>query len=403
MSKLRRAIQTEDEDLVAQLLDEKQVVTVDARGRGILHEAIEVGNLNILQMLTECSQVDPNTPDRVSGWSPLVHAVVVGNDISLLRPLIDAKVNLESKNAENGYTALHFAAKLNKVDCVKALITAGSNIDAIADKLSETPLVSALLSSSIDAASILIQSGASLTHKTNQGSTPLHIAIEQELPNTAVEMFEHIRSPGNTAVDENSFLDKDGNSPLHIAYEMGLTTLIPKLIAVGFSTDRRNNLGQLPLEVYETMQRLENEEKANKQQEKEANTLRKRKEAEETMRSTEIGAFCQTYGLPTEVLTLLYNKKHRYVDEDFLTLNEHRLTKYGLDEQKRKDFFQAVSTYKREVATSRAKALAIHHRDVKRRQKQVILGVCVTISLLFLGIFFFFRHMESASVRSEGD
>ena len=83
--------------------------------------------------------------------SPLCKAVATGN-IDEVNKLIKAgaKVNVKS----NGMLPIHYAAKFNRVEIIKALITAGSEIHSTCD-LGYTPLGHAEKSNAKEAAQFL--------------------------------------------------------------------------------------------------------------------------------------------------------------------------------------------------------------------------------------------------------
>ena len=63
--------------------------------------------------------------------SPLCKAVVTGNTEEVNR-LIKAGADVNAKS--NGMQPIHYAAKYNRVDLIKVLITAGSEIHSTCDK-----------------------------------------------------------------------------------------------------------------------------------------------------------------------------------------------------------------------------------------------------------------------------
>ncbi|MDT0559330.1 ankyrin repeat domain-containing protein [Ichthyenterobacterium sp. W332] len=63
--------------------------------------------------------------------SPLCKAVATGN-IKLVKTLIKQGVDVNTKS--NGMLPIHYAAKFNRVDIIKELITAGSEIHSLCDK-----------------------------------------------------------------------------------------------------------------------------------------------------------------------------------------------------------------------------------------------------------------------------
>jgi hypothetical protein len=79
-----------------------------------------------------------------------------------LRRLIDGGADLNSRDDQDGWTALHWVASLGSVEAVRALLDAGAEIDAM-DGNGYTPLfVATLMRRGRDAAKELILRGANL-------------------------------------------------------------------------------------------------------------------------------------------------------------------------------------------------------------------------------------------------
>jgi FOG: Ankyrin repeat len=76
-----------------------------------------------------------------------------------------------------GLSALHYAAREGCIDCVRALIEAGADID-IGDPWDVTPLLLALFNMNFDTAAVLIEAGADVHRWDWWGRTPLYAAID---------------------------------------------------------------------------------------------------------------------------------------------------------------------------------------------------------------------------------
>ncbi len=83
--------------------------------------------------------------------SPLCRAVAIGN-IEEVNKLLKAGADVNAKS--NGMMPIHYAAKFNRVEIIKALITAGSEIHKPCD-LGYTALRHAKKSKAIDAENFL--------------------------------------------------------------------------------------------------------------------------------------------------------------------------------------------------------------------------------------------------------
>ncbi len=76
-----------------------------------------------------------------------------------------------------GLTAVHFAARDDCLQCVKELVKAGADINAL-DPDDTTPLVVALMNMHFDLAKWLIDAGADVNRWDFFGDTPLYVAID---------------------------------------------------------------------------------------------------------------------------------------------------------------------------------------------------------------------------------
>jgi len=66
----------------------------------------------------------------VAGWSPL-HMTAVGGHLDSLSLLIEARANIKARVHEGRLTALMLATLWKKANCVRALILAGADVDAV--------------------------------------------------------------------------------------------------------------------------------------------------------------------------------------------------------------------------------------------------------------------------------
>lgn len=83
--------------------------------------------------------------------------------------------------ADGGLSPLHYAARENCIDCARALIAAGADID-IEDPDRVTPLVMAVMNRHFDLAAMLIEAGADIDKWDFAGRTPLYVAVDMNTP-----------------------------------------------------------------------------------------------------------------------------------------------------------------------------------------------------------------------------
>ena len=79
--------------------------------------------------------------------------------------------------AHGGLTALHYAARDGYTDTVLALLEAGANINQVSDGDQTSPLLIAILNGHFDLALILLEAGADPQLASENGATPLFLAL----------------------------------------------------------------------------------------------------------------------------------------------------------------------------------------------------------------------------------
>merc|ERR1712098_626696 len=101
--------------------------------------------------------------------------------------------NFDEKT-ENGKTALHFAARTNKIEIAKALIEAGADIDAKDGEIGWTALHRAALNDHLEIGKVLVDAGADLKIETKYShETALQIAERHHCAYHSGELAEMLR------------------------------------------------------------------------------------------------------------------------------------------------------------------------------------------------------------------
>lgn len=141
--------------------------------------AIEVGDLSEVTRLLG-SGVDVNMPYKKEQdgelyvFYPLIHAAARDYG-AIVHVLLAAGADVEVRR-QNGDTALHVACIGNNLEIIRMLLNAKADVNAANDECI-TPLIdSAIMGNSAYAVSLLLQAGADVNRADNEGSTPLHLA-----------------------------------------------------------------------------------------------------------------------------------------------------------------------------------------------------------------------------------
>ncbi|PFH34760.1 ankyrin repeat-containing protein [Besnoitia besnoiti] len=394
MDKLRKAVHKGAvEDVRSLVLTGADVNAFDKKGVNALHVAAEMNDLELLEALLESPQADVNIIDRVQGWTPIVYCLsACGGDTTLLRRLLKVPGCKLDTPDPDGNTALHWAATLNQPEAAEVLINRGAARNAV-NHARETPLHVALKEGNEETVELLVEKGADVNAKDEEGRTPLLVALDLGNVNLANRLLH------SEKLELEKHTDGAGNTPIHIATMEGLDGFVEKLVARGFSRDARNLAGLTAADLQAQQQR-EAEEKAQCQAAaKEERELRRRQQAEEDMRSTEVSIFCRDYGLSDAVADIFYKKKFRYLDDAFFGLSSSMLKKFGLSNEDREKLEQAMRMRFLSVSQAREEYLErsereqreaigeLEKRAAQRRTLVRLLGF-VVVAVVFLLLYF---------------
>ena len=216
---------------------------------------------------------DPNRLSRVG--TPLIAAIIRGR-LEIVRIMIPYVSDINTHLDQDGYTALHVAARTTHVDIVNLLITAGADVN-IEVKGGITPLHEAAThsTSNVHVVAALIQSGAKVDQQSSRGLTPLHLAADSHAHEIAKHLLESGANPNATtgsgvtplhlAVSYSSSSDvsilkilidggarvdslaSNGSTPLHYAADTGSKERVQFLVENGAEINLRNKRDATPL------------------------------------------------------------------------------------------------------------------------------------------------------------
>ncbi|SFO06513.1 ankyrin repeat domain-containing protein [Amycolatopsis rubida] len=78
-----------------------------------------------------------------------------------------------------GRDELHYAAKANDVDTLRRRLDAGVAVDLVEQRARWTPLFFAVDNGAVDAAEALLDAGADIEARADREITPLHLAVNR--------------------------------------------------------------------------------------------------------------------------------------------------------------------------------------------------------------------------------
>jgi ankyrin repeat protein len=185
----------------------------------LLHVAVLHGHVDLTKLLLGGS-VDVNAQDA-KGWTPL-HWAVFRRDTELVLLLLQHKAHPSALDSD-GNTALHMATHVSETTIMTALITEYPSLIHTSNASGETPLHLACERGSYDVAMLLLDRGASVMDKTNQGRTSLEcVFASHPTPTdlasnrtTRIELFRKILSVGGANLTR--YLANQGRNVLHLA------------------------------------------------------------------------------------------------------------------------------------------------------------------------------------------
>lgn len=111
----------------------------------------------------------------------------------------------------DGRDPLHYAAMNNDTDTIRARLAAGVPIDLPEQRARYTPLHFAVDTGALDAATALLDAGADIEARADRGITPLHLAVSRwrQRPDGALIKLLLDRGADTTAEDMHGWTPHD--------------------------------------------------------------------------------------------------------------------------------------------------------------------------------------------------
>ncbi|KAH6646504.1 ankyrin repeat domain-containing protein [Truncatella angustata] len=178
--------------------DPKQARKKDDDGRLPIHWAASSNQPDIVQLLAQQKDFDPDIEDD-SGWTPLMIAASVKDGEKLVSLLLGwgADVNQTSEyhvpvDIDNsGQTALHFVASKNHIEIARLLFNNKPPSSArVRDKRGQYPLHRAAAVGSVPMINLLVKNKSPLNATDSTGYTALHHAVAEGHGAAAVALIK---------------------------------------------------------------------------------------------------------------------------------------------------------------------------------------------------------------------
>lgn len=189
-----------------------------------------------------------------------LHEVITSDNAKLLPRYIGEKAEQTPVNGKNGFIPLHVAIQKNAVQCVRWLILSGANIE-LKTRNGSTPLSLAAWYGAGEIVAELIQAGANLGEKSPNGYQPLDWAFENQHYHVVEKLlFAWGLTSASQQAEKTLIQDLHKGHYPQIAYQVHFTsfpllisiakndtTLLQRLLELGWQPNQQNAAGYAPL------------------------------------------------------------------------------------------------------------------------------------------------------------
>ena len=211
----------------------EDVRATDAEGSTCLLRAAYQGHTDTVRSLVGLPEVDLN--HEGSRNRTALHFAVQGKHADVVQVLIDAGADTETKNGR-GHSPLHVSSVSGELTTVKMLVKAGADVRAT-DRRRDTCLALAAFHGHTDTVRYLVGlPEVDLTHHGSRNHTALHCAVERK----HADVVQVLIDAGADIETKND----EGRSPLHFASFSGELTTVNMLVKAGAdvcATDARRD------------------------------------------------------------------------------------------------------------------------------------------------------------------
>lgn len=218
---------------------------VDNEGCAPLFLAACQNQPKVVEVLLEEGHCSPDMPTH-AGATPIMIAAEMGAK-EALEILLKKGADAHQRD-HRGWTALHFAAQENHVDCARMLVEAGHDLNPTTLHSGSTPLIQACLGNKLPVAELLLDAGASVDKPLLSGLNAVMLMANNGRLDTLQLLLQHHPS--------KDYCTADGWTALHAAAKGNHSDCIRALWEFGFRPRPRVSDGANPLHIC-----LQNEEK----------------------------------------------------------------------------------------------------------------------------------------------
>jgi ankyrin repeat protein len=202
-----------------------------------LHTACSVGDIELVKTLIEHKAKLNEENDH---WMSALSLAIEQNHTEIAEFLIKSQVQLNTVNHYH-HTPLHLAILDKNEKIAKLLIKKNKSLLNMGDEAKRSPLAYACYRSDPSIVKMLVEQGAHLKARDDEGGHALHVAAK--VGNLEILAFLLPKYSREALNGKNSL----GETPLFIAAHVGKCEVVEKLIARGANIDEQNKKHETPL------------------------------------------------------------------------------------------------------------------------------------------------------------
>ena len=212
-----------------------------------LHLAAATRNLELCDILLQCTTVDINAKDS-EGDTPL-HCMFINPNASyeLVKLFLDKGSNVNEQN-DKSQGPLYAACLVGNVAAARLLLDYGADIDDDDEVFGRTALHAAITESNLELVKLMVERGADIYRQDKNGRD----CFAQAADENEVDIFQYFLTTFKSEGSVTQHLlaqDLDGDTPLHRSAFQGHHEMVEILLNNGVDAMARNNRGNLPLET----------------------------------------------------------------------------------------------------------------------------------------------------------
>ncbi|KAF7458925.1 Ankyrin repeat-containing protein [Cryptosporidium felis] len=387
------------------------------KGQIPIHLACQIQDYETLKLLLRCEDLDVDVRDPLSSFTPVITLISSGGDIECLNLLLKRSPNLGLCDLEFGDSPLHWAVKLGLPKVVHRLVKSGMDVNLENPKSGQTPLHLAILTGNEDVITELIDLSANPIIKDDgsERNSTLHICILQNLPNSAMLIYKSATESQKETFKTN--LDRNGNSPLHLAYLHGMLGLADFLVREGFPVNIANEQGLTPQDMKKEREEiLEGARKTRDEKKPQTNKVKERKpkiKTQDEVFETPVSKFLLKHNIAERgsgsyqdgengsgrfefVFNLFYKKGYHYLDSSFSDLTFKDLTNIGIKDKGLKESILECIAKETKNEQERIQETLRKEREFERKRKIAYSLIAISTCLfIFFTIYVILNAMAN--------